>query len=144
MKIVQSQQVRRLTDRCLGYLLSPLLQKYLQAGLSAGRTQSVGVRIIIDKETEVQQSIQDIIDKPFFKSISEFKYKDIKIEATLVTLLVNKENYKIQSKEIAVDILNKLDKNIVCKVIDSIIEQTNVIHHLLILLLLLCKKLVLN
>ena len=40
-------------DRVLGFLLSPLLQKYLQAGLSAGRTQSVGVRIIIDKEKEL-------------------------------------------------------------------------------------------
>jgi DNA topoisomerase-1 len=120
-----SQLVRRLVDRCIGYLLSPLLQKYLQSGLSAGRTQSVGVRIIIDKETEVLESIQNIIDKPFFKSISEFKYNDIKLEATLVTTLGNnKENYKIQSKELAIDILNKLDKSIICKIISADVEET--------------------
>jgi DNA topoisomerase-1 len=118
---VQCQQVRRITDRILGYLLSPLLQKYLQAGLSAGRTQSVGVRIIIDKENEVNESIQNIIDKPFFKSISEFKYNDIKLEATLVN---NKENYKIESKELAIEILNKLDKKNVCKIISADVEET--------------------
>jgi DNA topoisomerase-1 len=121
MKIVESQKVRRLVDRILGFLLSPLLQKYLQSGLSAGRTQSVGVRIIIDKENEVMESIQNIINKPFFKSISEFKYKDIKIEATLVK---NKENYKIESKELAIDILNKLDKSIICKIISADVEET--------------------
>jgi DNA topoisomerase-1 len=121
MKIVESQKVRRLVDRILGFLLSPLLQKYLQSGLSAGRTQSVGVRIIIDKENEVMESIQNIINKPFFKSISEFKYKDINIEATLVK---NKENYKIESKELAIDILNKLDKSIICKIISADVEET--------------------
>jgi DNA topoisomerase-1 len=120
-----AQLVRRLVDRVLGFLLSPLLQKYLQSGLSAGRTQSVGVRIIIDKENEVQESIQNIINKPFFKSISEFKYNDIKLEATLVTTLGNnKENYKIKSKELAIDILNKLDKSIICKIISTDVEES--------------------
>ena len=116
-----AQLLRRLIDRTLGYLVSPLLQKYLQAGLSAGRTQSVGVRIIIDKEKEVMESIQNIIDKPFFKSISEFKYNDIKLETTLIK---NKENYKIESKELAIDILNKLDKKNVCKIISADVEET--------------------
>jgi DNA topoisomerase-1 len=116
-----SQLLRREVDRILGYLVSPILQKYLQAGLSAGRTQSVGVRIIIDKENEVNESIQTIINKPFFKSISEFKYNDIKLEATLVN---NKENYKIESKELAIEILNKLDKKNVCKIISADIEET--------------------
>jgi DNA topoisomerase-1 len=120
-----AQLLRRLIDRTLGYLVSPLLQKYLQAGLSAGRTQSVGVRIIIDKEKEVMESIQNIIDKPFFKSISEFKYNDIKLDATLVTTLGNNnQNYKIESKELAIDILNKLDKKNVCKIISADVEET--------------------
>jgi DNA topoisomerase-1 len=120
-----SQLLRRLVDRCIGFLVSPLLQKYLQSGLSAGRTQSVGVRIIIDKENEVNESIQNIINKPFFKSISEFKFNDIKLEATLVTTSGNnKENYKIESKELAIDILNKLNKSIVCKIISADVEET--------------------
>ncbi len=120
-----AQILRRLVDRCIGFLVSPLLQKYLQSRLSAGRTQSVGVRIIIDKENEVNESIQNIINKPFFKSTSEFKYNDIKLEATLViTLGYNKENYKIESKELAIDILNKLNKSIVCKIISADIEET--------------------
>lgn len=116
-----SQLLRREVDRILGYLVSPILQKYLQSGLSAGRTQSVGVRIIIDKENEVNESIQNIIDKPFFKSISQFKYNDIKLDATLIK---NKENYKIESKELAIDILNKLNKTIVCKIISADVEET--------------------
>jgi DNA topoisomerase-1 len=118
-----AQLVRREVDRILGYLVSPLLQKYLQNGTSSGRTQSVGVLIIIEKEKEVQESIQNIINKPFFKSISEFKYNDIKIEATLVTTLVNKETYKISNKELAIDFLNKLNKSIVSKMISANIEE---------------------
>ncbi len=54
MEKVNAQQARRLLDRIVGYQLSPLLQSKLGKGLSAGRVQSVAVRIIVEREHEIR------------------------------------------------------------------------------------------
>ncbi len=66
--LVNAQQARRVIDRLVGFEISPILWRKVKGGLSAGRVQSVAVRLLVDREKE----INDFVPSSFFKVVGRF------------------------------------------------------------------------
>lgn len=81
INLVNAQQARRVLDRLVGYELSPVLWKKVQRGLSAGRVQSVAVRLIVEREREIA-SFNATAE---FKVAAEFEHTDGSFKAELDT-----------------------------------------------------------
>lgn len=79
LNLVNAQQARRVLDRLVGYQLSPVLWKKVKRGLSAGRVQSVAVRLVVEREREVQK----FVSGSAFRVVAEFEAKNRKFKAEL-------------------------------------------------------------
>lgn len=86
--LVDAQQARRILDRLVGYELSPVLWKKVQRGLSAGRVQSVAVRLIVERERE----IENFESKSDFKITAIFSVGDEELKAELPKSLKTEED----------------------------------------------------
>ncbi|HRC15724.1 MAG TPA: DNA topoisomerase, partial [Bacteroidia bacterium] len=85
--LVDAQQARRILDRLVGFELSPILWKKVKPSLSAGRVQSVAVRLIVERERE----IQDFGVTSFYKVVANFLVEDKSGNTTLLKAELDKK-----------------------------------------------------
>jgi DNA topoisomerase-1 len=101
---VNSQQARRILDRLVGYSLSPLLWQKVKKGLSAGRVQSVAVRLICDREEEIKSFVQE----EYWTLSAVFANRDSQsFEARL--LKIGEEKAFLPNRQRLEEILKRLD-----------------------------------
>ena len=106
MNLVDAQQARRILDRMVGYQLSPLLWRKIRRGLSAGRVQSVAVRMIVEREREIEA----FIPVEFWEIFVECKVSDTL--QSFIVKLIEKDGQKIElsSKERVDPVVTDLEK----------------------------------
>ena len=90
MNLTDAQQARRVLDRIVGYKISPMLWKKVRRGLSAGRVQSVAVKLIVDREEEIEKFIPEEYWNIYATLLDENSGK------TFVAKLYRKEKKKIE------------------------------------------------
>ena len=95
MDLVDAQQARRMVDRMVGYRISPLLWAKVKRGLSAGRVQSAALRIIADREEEINA----FVPKEYWSLDAQFKVTGEKKPVTAKFYGTTKEKMEIHSRE---------------------------------------------
>ncbi|MBR5452079.1 MAG: type I DNA topoisomerase [Clostridia bacterium] len=104
MDVVDAQQARRVLDRLVGYKLSPLLWKKVKKGLSAGRVQSVALRLIVDREKEIRAFVPEE-----FWSIDAKLQKDRKTFDAKLVATIDGKKYEIKNGEEAATVLSSIE-----------------------------------
>jgi len=107
MRLVDAQTARRVLDRVVGYKLSPLLWKKIRRGLSAGRVQSVAVRLIVEREREIEK----FKPQEYWEIFCEVKSQNKEDESFLIKLiLINEQRADIKNQQEAEKIVGELEK----------------------------------
>ena len=106
MNLTDAQQARRVLDRIVGYKMSPVLWKKVRRGLSAGRVQSVAVKLIVDREEEIEK----FIPEEYWNILATLLDEDS--NKTFVARLYgkNKKKLEIHNKEEVDEILKNIEK----------------------------------
>ena len=106
INLVDAQQARRVLDRIVGYKISPVLWKKVKRGLSAGRVQSVAVKLIVDRENEIEKFIPEEYWNIYVNLLDKNSKKEFEARFT------GKNNKKIElhSKEEVDKILQDIEK----------------------------------
>ncbi|MFA5880033.1 MAG: type I DNA topoisomerase, partial [Candidatus Margulisiibacteriota bacterium] len=108
LNLVDAQQARRVLDRLIGYKLSPLLAKKIKRGLSAGRVQSVTVRLVYDREIEIENFVQE----EYWVIESELEANQKKLfKARLFAKDSPSKKIVVNNKDTADEIVEKLKKS---------------------------------
>ena len=105
MDTVDAQQARRVLDRIVGYKISPLLWKKVKRGLSAGRVQSVAVKLIVDRENE----IENFIPQEYWNIYANLKDEKSKKEFEARFFGKDGKKQEINSKEQVDEILKNIE-----------------------------------
>ena len=104
MNLTNAQQARRVLDRIVGYKISPVLWKKVQRGLSAGRVQSVAVKLVVDREEE----IENFIPEEYWNIYTTLKDKKNKKEFVAKFYGTNTKKIELHSQEDVNKILDDL------------------------------------
>ena len=106
LNVVDAQQARRVLDRIVGYQISPLLWKKVKRGLSAGRVQSVAVKLIVEREEEIEK----FVPEEYWNIYADLKDKENKKQFEARFYGKNNKKIEIHSKEEIDKILENIEK----------------------------------
>lgn len=115
--LIDAQQARRELDRIVGYKISPLLWKKVRKGLSAGRVQSVAVRLIVDREEQIEK----FVSEEYWSLDAKLNNSSKKSFNAKLLFKIDNNKVEIKSERDMENILNDLDgkKYIVSEVVES-------------------------